>query len=506
MINPAFLRRPARVRSVPFLHRVLSGFLLVINVGSAEAASGIIYFNRIPTLDSPATLHRANADGSGEELIPTVLPEAYWPAVSRDGRRILVTSGDPARPFRISDNVYALNTINGGIAQVTFFNDLVRTGAGIVTNDLGQVVGDFRGSSYTINFPNRKALSPDGSQAVTINMVTTGVWDNEVPRTNSISQPSTTLATGSFRAPFVETYPVAAGVPMPIGNTIYLGDERTIHNQGGDGVDWHPQRAELVVSVRSDIPATGNAGIQLAEGTVLAVFSAGGVNPFVRKLTSPSGIWNNYGDLFAAYLYVQAQQDYAPAISPDGTRVAYLRHTQRTDTQTGLAPLPALCEIRMIEYDGTGDQSVLVLAEGLWVTQLCWAPDGSEIAFDLAPQLVLNGIRAALGDATRSQIHAVAPDGSNPRLVIAGPASFPAWAPGAVQPPLPLTLAVQLIPGPDGRMRLRVTGDPAPGPVQVQTSADLVNWSDAGVLSAGMEWIITSTQEVKFFRVAVPGR
>ena len=48
--------------------------------------------------------------------------------------------------------------------------------------------------------------------------------------------------------------------------------------------------------------------------------------PFLRALTTPVGNWFSRVDLFTSYLTSFAQHDYAPAISPDGSRVAYARH------------------------------------------------------------------------------------------------------------------------------------------------------------------------------------
>jgi hypothetical protein len=197
----------------------------------------------------------------------------------------------------------------------------------------------------------------------------------------------------------------------------------------------------------------------------------------------------------------EAQHDYAPAISPDGTRVAYVRHTQRTDTRISLAPLPARCEIRTINYDGTGDRTVLPIAEGLWVSQLAWAPDGTAIAFDLAPQLVISGIPAASGDVTRSEIYTVPSDGSTPQRAVASPASFPAWAPGQLPTANP-NVSLRMNRAADGGLRLRAVGDQMATPLQLERSLDLVHWTSMGTLSPGAEFAIEPAEGAfMFFRV-----
>lgn len=466
----------------------------------APAAEGVLYFNRVPTLTAPITLHRANADGTGEELVPVPLPSTFNPTVSRDGRRVLLTSGDPGRPFKLSNNVFAYDLVNGAVTRITQYEDLVQVRGVLLTNDVGSVVGDQNVSGYSINYPFHKAFSPDGSRVVTINLQRVGSTTTEVPRTNGTSE----LFAGSYRAPIVEVHTV--GNPLPLGQALYLGDERTGFNQGGDGVDWHPTREEVVATVRSDIPATSNNGVNVSEGTLLAVFASGGLTPFLRKLTSPVGEWFSYVDLFTSFLTAYAQHDYAPAIAPDGTKVAYVRHTQRLDTRVSLGPLSAICEIRVINYDGTGDHRILQLTEGLWVTHLAWSPDGTEIALDLAPQVIQSGWPALIGDATRSEIHVVRADGTNPHPLIAAPASHPAWAPGRlVTGGPPVEARLERVPG--GGFELRAVGGQAGETLRVETSDDLVKWTRVNEFqqtAAGVQVPLTDTPGVttRFFRLA----
>ena len=111
-----------------------------------------------------------------------------------------------------------------------------------------------------------------------------GGSSTDIPRTNSPTD-SGNLTLGSMRFPIVEV--CQAGNPLALGQILHLGSERTGFNQGGDGVDWHPAREEVVASLRSDIPATSNTGINVAEGTVIAVFTTQpALDPFLRKLTT----------------------------------------------------------------------------------------------------------------------------------------------------------------------------------------------------------------------------
>jgi hypothetical protein len=98
------------------------------------------------------SLHRANADGSGEQFVPVPLPAAFNPSVSRDGQWVLLTSGDPGRPFKLSNNVYAFNVTSGGVTKLTGFEDIVRYDNLVLTNDAGgtNVVGDRNARGYSI--------------------------------------------------------------------------------------------------------------------------------------------------------------------------------------------------------------------------------------------------------------------------------------------------------------------------------------------------------------------
>lgn len=467
------------------LHLPILAFLLLGPVtGPVEAATGTIFFNGAESPVASITLRRVSADGTGLRSVPVALPEPAFPVVSRDGRRLLLTSGDPGRPFKISRNVFSLDLISGQLVKVTGFEDSVRTGAGplvTLTNGVAAQTNDASWTSYTIHFPYHKAYSPDGLQVAVMDLPRSGGSTLSVSRTNA----PTEQFLGGGRSPFLEVFPAAG--PNPLGQLLFGGGIRTGNNQGGDGVDWHPQRAEVLGAFRDDIPVTGTAGVRGSEGTVIAVFATDGrFDPFLRKLTRPSGVWDSYVDLFSSILVRADENDYAPAISPDGTRVAYVRHTIRFDTRvSSLHNLPALCAIRVINYDGTGDREVIRLAEGWWITRVAWSPDGTEIAFDLAPQHFSQGAPLLSGDLTRSEIHVVRADGSSPRRLVPAPAAYPTWSPlGEFAAPIPPTAAFRR----DGsRFELRVD-ELNPGAsfvVEGTTSLAGAAWEALGTFTAG---------------------
>lgn len=486
---------------------VLCSALLLAGGMEAQAASGIIYFNGAESPSSPMTLRRVAPDGTGLQMVPVNLPEPSFPVASRDGRRLLLTSGDPGRPFKISRNIFSLDLDTGGLTKVTSFEDSVRTGAGplvTLTNGVAAYTNDATWTSYTIHFPYHKAYSPDGLHVAVMDLPRSGGSTLSVSRTNAPSE----QILGGGRMPSLEVYPAAG--PSLIGNLLFAGGARTGNNHGGDGVDWHPSRGEVIGAFRDDIPVTGTAGVGGSEGTVLAVFATDGrLDPFIRKLTRPSGVWDSYVDIFNSILVRADENDYAPAISPDGTQVAYVRHTIRFDSRISeLHNLPALCAIRVINYDGTADREVLRLADGLWITRLAWAPDGSELAFDVAPQLFSQGTPLLAGDVTRSEIHLVRTDGTNPRRLVAAPAAYPTWAPlGVLAPPKRPVLRFQR----DGsRLQMQVD-ELAPGSaflVEGSTDISSSNWESLGTFNAaGTTHFITITPNPNasyaFYRVGI---
>jgi hypothetical protein len=130
--------------------------------------------------------------------------------------------------------------------------------------------------------------------------------------------------------------------------------------------------------------------------------------------------------------------DYAPAFSPDGRRVAYLRGSVVivSDIQGITISRPIQVSLRVINLDGTGDRSIADFNPGMFSNQVSWSPDGRQLVFDLgrqpAPQPLQGPPLIALPETL--ELHIVNADGSGMRRLRGAAAGTPAWLPTAAGP------------------------------------------------------------------------
>jgi hypothetical protein len=134
----------------------------------------LVYYNRFTSLNTPATIRRVGGDGTGDEAFAVNLPSPIYPTISRNGRFLLMTSTDPGRPFKISNNVYIADLLTGAFGRATSYEDEVETGGVRFKTDLAQLFGNNTISYYKVNYPYHKALSPNGTQVVVMNLYKSG--------------------------------------------------------------------------------------------------------------------------------------------------------------------------------------------------------------------------------------------------------------------------------------------------------------------------------------------
>lgn len=467
--------------------RVLAGILLLACAHVRGATSGTIFYNHVVSTGAIPTVRVIRADGSNNLAVPIALPFALHPTVSRDGRHLLVTSSDPVLTQMISHNVYSVDLTMGNITKITHYVDTLSDGNVTFTNVFDEP--DFETYSYyTSHLPNYKAYSPTADRVAVLDL------------TSVSGKPPGGVRLPPIQAPVLEVYPVQQ--IFPIGEFLFGGAERTGLNQAGDGVDWHPTTNQLLGTFRQNIPSTGNLGPGQTEGTVIQKYRSSGLNPYVTNLTAPTG--TNFYDFINFFIVSMTAQDFAPAISRNGNKVAYVRNTLVSDSRNALGFVLTNTSIRLINYDGTGDQELLSFGSGKWVTRLSWSPDDTEIAFDLAPQLISNGLRLQMGDIMGSEIKIVRVSDKAVRLLVPAPAATPSWSPLNSVPQGP-------------RMRLTRAGNQfdldlmnlvSGRQILVESTTNLVGWTTSqSFVATGATHRVTipsSPSRATFFRIRLP--
>jgi hypothetical protein len=375
-------------------------------------AQGIYYLRS--TGNDVFQLSRVNADGSGDQAINTGLPVTTFPAWSRDGSLLALTSVNPQRPSKISQDVFVYNPVNGTSQLIVPFEDSV-TVEPVFSG--GIKVGEQNRFSYVV--PIYKAFSPDRNHLAVATLVTSGFYQTQQP-------PALDQLSGTTQTPVLQIYNMASGISEVL---VTLGRVRTFYTLGGFGVDWHPSQNLLAVPIDIDAPTIGSlkpsesSTIYLVEAVPNAIELGR-----VRQLTHPQGFLQSSLTAVTTSL----ESDYAPAFSPDGQIVAYLRAENTIETNGFTTQhRPISVSIRAVNFDGSNDHLLLQLAGGVFSTQLSWSPDGMQIAFDTGQQPVPQPLQLARLEALPNtlQLSVMNADGSNPHLVHAASAGLPAWQP-----------------------------------------------------------------------------
>jgi hypothetical protein len=478
-------RRKAQPPSPPFIHSLA---LVLLTALPVSGTTGTIYYNSYGV--PPAKTVRAiSVDGTNGREISLPVPSPAIPVVSRDGRWLLVSSGGPLASVMLSQNVFRTDLVTGVTTQATRFMDTYSDGITTYENHQGEPDFDTY-SYYTTHLPNYKAFSPTGDRVATLDLAAV-----------SGKEPGG-IRLAAIQSPVLEVYPVPQ--TTPVATWLAGGGERTGVNQGGDGLDWHPSREELVGAFRSNIPLTSNIGGGQTEGTVLRVYASSGTSPFLRALTTPTA--RAYYDFNAFYILNETEQDHAPSISQDGGKVAYVRNTLASDSRVaGGAIRLARCAIRIIDYEGTGDRELVAFGDNYWITKVAWSPDGTEIAFDIAPRLISNGLELQMGNMAQSEIYIVRVSDAALRQLVAAPAAHPTWSPlGFTSVPAELPGVVVTRAG--NVIELQLSNLTIGRQFDIEISTDLEHWTvdrtiTAATATEALSFPWSPTVPAGFFRV-----
>lgn len=460
--------------------------------GFSEPFPGeVIVYNQYEWVDGVpiAHLRGGQPDGRGDHRIEIDLPEPGYPVWSPDGRLLSVTSLDPYGLNPVRREVFVLDSASGLFGRVT----------GLPL------------PSFAVSFPFYKAFSPAGTRvAATFYVIVgggasqqdsdgdgktndfdddddgdgildptdpdddnDGILDGDDPdhplnqggggnpgtlpgvgrsvRQVMLPTGAHAASTGTLVIPVLQIYSLSGQLPA----TVYLAGPNEGLNHGGDGIDWHPQRDKLIYPVKILTPF-GNSPIAsyVTALYVLDPVSDAATAGETRQLTFPRG--EVAPPLQQPYTFWQ--DDIQPAVSPEGTQVAYIRLDAVLNAFGGPFHTPSL---RVVNFDGSNDRELLRFDEGDYLGHVDWSPSGQQLVFDVGREATgSTGAPLNTYDPMSMELYIVNADGTELRQLHGAGSAFPAWRP-SLQPeldPLILGMTPRLVEAGEEDVRLLVTG------------------------------------------------
>lgn len=449
--------------------------------GPAAEASTIYYIR--PLSAQEVRLARIDSDGTGDQLVNVNLPEPSLPSWSRDGRLLALTSRHPQRPNKVSRDVFVFDPATGTTRLAVAFEDRV---------DVEPVSQRNR---FAFTLPLFKAISPDRARIAVASLFNTGFYQTTTPDVNTL--------TGRSETPLLEIYRLSDG---GLEEVVMLGRVRSGYTLGGYGVDWHPTQSWIATCIDVDAPRDGDGGVSESSAIFLVEPVPNAIpQGRVRRLSFPRG----FRQVGLLDISEGVETDYAPAFSPDGSRVAYLRASNNYDSRQGvILHRPVVVTLRMVNLDGTGDRAILQLLPGLFSNQLSWSPDGRQLVFDIGTQPTPEPLKLALLQAKSEtlELHVVNADGSNPHQLRGPAGGLAAWMPTSGTP----VMGIRFVGG--AQPELVITW-PEPGRGVALETADNPGsagaWKpvNAPVANAGGQSSVTLKPEARagFYRLRLTG-
>ena len=384
------------VRRCSSLLPVLSAALLLALGAACPLRAQILYVRFVGSgTQQVGQLRQVNADGTGDAALPVPFADVLGPVTSQDGTQFALSAVDPERPSQLSRNVFTVNRATLATQNATNFLDFV----------------DPKTLMYTYVYAFYKAFSPDGTKVAVNSIYRSGGGGASETGTPVLQIFPSDGSSGSLA--LVHADPFLDGT-----------------HHGGEGVDWSPVNEDLIVApVKWDAPFISGGGVGEATALFTAEPITGAGNS--RQLTFPRA--DQITTINEVALW--GEHDYQPRFSPDGTKVAYVRSFQEISSLR-IFPDPFIESLRIARVDGTSDVQILAFLAGYYVTSLDWSPDGTQIIFDIGPQVFSNGYPLASAVPDTDSVWIVDSDGTNLHQLLAAPAGQVAWQPAPPPPNL----------------------------------------------------------------------
>lgn len=352
--------------------------LLLFSLGAGAAyGQGSIVYNR---LDAQGNYQVWLRNPDGDNVRVPVTRATAVPVWSKDGQMLGISG--PARDFVYSWNLFTFVPATGEFQQVTPFEDQVTPDGSLVVYAL------------------YKAFSPEGGRVAVSSLY------------------HTITTSGTSTAPILQVFGLD-GTPGP-----FVAIASSTSALQGYGVDWVPGQELLVYPYDYSTYAEGT-GLPTSTTALYGVAPIDGafdVGQYYR-ITTPRASQDP-----STLLWVW-EQDFQPAVSPNGQQVAYVRWINGIGPSGPIFGLPA---IHIVNLNGTGDREVVHFNQGQFISGVSWSSDGTRLVFDLGRQASSGGYPLPLADGTTSAMYMINVNGTGLTQIQGAPALFPSWNPAGL--------------------------------------------------------------------------
>ncbi len=366
--------------------------------------------------------------------INTGLATNDFPSLSRDGRFIVISAPDPARPNQTSTDLFLYDRANG-------------TRRHLIDNTTEELQG---GAFATIN-PRFSALSPS-NQLVAVN--------TSILITTNLQGVSTT--------PKLSVHRVSDGLELSL---VELGQGNAIDFFRAEyvGISWAPNGT--VIATPAYVNTTTQRGLPGASVGIALVTFNNATQQWQRsgQLTTPR--------IFDSVIPNVIETHILPAFSPSGAQLAYFEITW----PDALLQNPASARLMVVNTDGSNPRSLTTFNPGFYPLGVSWSADGTQLIFSIAQQVRTGGSFSPLGLPETAVIRSVSSmSGGTPSAVPGISAGyFPllpltsSGTPNQETPSLPRS-SIQFSPQPSNNgFILRVPGLDANATYRLQSTTSL---------------------------------